>query len=166
MQTEEPDSYDGRYRLNVCMVLRNEENQVLIAKRLGRRNWWQFPQGGVKQGEAAIEAMYRELYEEVGLKRHQVRLVAQTPRWLRYRLPPEVIPFGSSVIGQKQRWFLLELRGADHAIDLGRSGADAEFEQWMWVDFWEPLRRVVDFKRHVYRDALEYLSRHLEDEVA
>ena len=32
------------------------------------RDAWQFPQGGIHAGESVKEAMYRELFEEVGLE--------------------------------------------------------------------------------------------------
>lgn len=166
MQNEERDIYDDGYRLNVCIVLSNHAGEVLMAQRFEGRTWWQFPQGGIKEGETPIEAMYRELHEEVGLKPSQVRLVAEAPRWLRYRLPPERIPQGMAAVGQKQRWFLLELRCPDHAIDLNQTEVDAEFARWTWVDFWEPLRRIVRFKRRVYREALEHLWPHVGNEVS
>ncbi|MDV3242409.1 MAG: NUDIX domain-containing protein, partial [Methylocaldum sp.] len=63
---------DG-YRLNVGIVLCNNDGRVFCARRFGMRSW-QFPQGGIKLTEAPEAAMYRELYEEVGLKKHDVQL--------------------------------------------------------------------------------------------
>ena len=169
MLNGERDIYEDGYRLNVCMVLCNDANQVLIAQRNEGRNGWQFPQGGMHQGESPLEAMYRELNEEVGLRPYQVSVIAQTPRWLRYRLPTGRIPREISAIGQKQRWFLLRLRSPDHAIDLRQSEEDTEFARWKWVDFWAPLqhtRHFVRFKHHVYREALEHLSTHIRHEAA
>ena len=58
--------FDG-YRPNVGIVICNRKGQVLWAKRYGQ-NSWQFPQGGINDNESAEQAMYRELYEEVGLQ--------------------------------------------------------------------------------------------------
>ena len=165
MLNGERDVFEDGYRLNVCIVLRNHANQVLIAQRSGTRNWWQFPQGGIHQGESPLEAMYRELYEEIGLRPHQVSVIAQTKRWFRYRVPRDRMPRVIPAIGQKQKWFLLQLQAPDHVIDLDRSGEEPEFTSWTWVDFWEPLRLAVRFKYHVYREALEHLSTHVEPEV-
>ncbi len=165
MLNGERDIYEDGYRLNVCIVLCNDANQVLIAQRSGSRNWWQFPQGGIHRGETPTEAMYRELYEEVGLRPNQVSVIAQTPRWFRYRLPRDRIPREIPGIGQKQKWFLLRLRSPDHVINLTRSEDEQEFERWTWVDFWEPVRMTVRFKYRVYRDALEDLSSHFEHEA-
>lgn len=38
------------------------------ARRYGQHSW-QFPQGGINPGESPEQAMYRELFEEVGLSR-------------------------------------------------------------------------------------------------
>ena len=74
-------------RPNVGMGLTNSQGQVLWARRVGLQNAWQFPQGGIAPGETPIEALYRELYEEVGLRSENVEILGQTQGWLRYRLP-------------------------------------------------------------------------------
>jgi putative (di)nucleoside polyphosphate hydrolase len=33
-----------------------------------------------------------------------------------------------------------------------------EFDSWRWVDYWEPLKDVVYFKRKVYQRAMTELS--------
>jgi hypothetical protein len=60
-------------------------------------------------------------------------------------------------IGQKQRWFLLKLRRDDVAFDLALT-AEPEFDAWRWVDYWEPVREVIYFKRPVYARALTELA--------
>ena len=57
---------DG-YRPNVAIVLVNARNQVFWGKRI-KEHAWQFPQGGIKQGETPEQAMFRELEEETGLR--------------------------------------------------------------------------------------------------
>jgi putative (di)nucleoside polyphosphate hydrolase len=56
-------------------------------------------------------------------------------------------------IGQKQKWFLLQLQSTDTRVNLTRS-QPAEFDGWRWVSYWYPLNQVVSFKREVYRRAL------------
>ena len=80
---------DG-FRANVGIILANTQGQVLWAKRIGH-NAWQFPQGGIDRGETPMDAMYRELWEEVGLHPRHVDLLAVTQDWLRYRLPQNVM---------------------------------------------------------------------------
>ena len=60
------------YRPCVGIVLFNNDNQVFIARRndVGRQSW-QFPQGGIDQDETPKRAAYRELYEEVNIKKNE-----------------------------------------------------------------------------------------------
>ncbi|WP_455202173.1 RNA pyrophosphohydrolase [Kaarinaea lacus] len=142
------------YRPNVGIILCNTEKQVLWARRIGQ-NAWQFPQGGIKRDETPEEALYRELWEEVGLVPEKVELLAATQDWLRYRLPKGLIRSEEKplCVGQKQVWFLLRLSGDEDDVRLDR-GDKPEFDGWRWVDYWYPLKEVVAFKRDVYLQAL------------
>ena len=101
--------------------------------------------------------MYRELYEEIGLRSAQVQMLGQTPYWLRYRLPHSIRRHSpDECIGQKQIWFILRLLGNDADICLKQSRFP-EFDSWRWVDFWYPIQHVVLFKRAVYVKALSLL---------
>ncbi len=77
---------DDGYRPNVGIVICNRQGEVLWARRYGQHSW-QFPQGGINPGETPEQAMYRELFEEVGLNKKDVRILASTRNWLRYKLP-------------------------------------------------------------------------------
>src|SRR5689334_381169 len=58
---------EPKYRPNVAGILRNRDGKILICERIHVRNAWQFPQGGVDEGETLEEALVRELWEEIGL---------------------------------------------------------------------------------------------------
>ncbi|HAN28877.1 MAG TPA: RNA pyrophosphohydrolase, partial [Haliea salexigens] len=64
------------FRPNVGIILANDAGQLLWARRIGGRDAWQFPQGGINRGETPEEALYRELHEEVGLAPEAVNVVA------------------------------------------------------------------------------------------
>ncbi len=145
---------DG-FRENVGIIICNKFGQVMWARRFGQHSW-QFPQGGVDDGETAEQAMYRELYEEVGLLPEHVSILSVSRSWLRYRLPKRLVRHDSKpvCVGQKQKWFLLQLKSNEKAINLKASG-HPEFDDWRWVSYWYPVRQVVSFKRDVYRKALK-----------
>lgn len=151
---------DG-YRPNVGIVIVNSNNEVFWGKRI-REHSWQFPQGGIKQGESPEEAMFRELHEEVGLLPEHVQVLARTRDWLRYDVPKHWIKreWRSTYRGQKQIWFLLRLIGRDSDIDLRASG-HPEFDAWRWARYWVQLDSVIEFKRGVYKSALNELGDHL-----
>ena len=149
---------DQGYRPNVGIIICNDVGQVLWAKRIGQ-DAWQFPQGGIKQGESPEHALYRELQEEVGLAKSDVQILGCTRGWLRYRLPKRMIRQGKQpvCVGQKQKWFLLRMLSHDSAVKIDETDSP-EFDGWRWVSYWYPLGQVVSFKREVYRKALRELS--------
>ena len=146
------------YRLNVGIILVNASGRVFWGRRSGH-DAWQFPQGGLAAGENALEAMFRELQEEVGLTKEDVEVLASTKRWLKYRLPKQYLRHGSEplVIGQKQKWFLLKLVSSEQKVRLDLSDSP-EFDSWRWIDFHEPEAQVIYFKRQVYSQALKELE--------
>lgn len=148
---------DG-FRANVGIILGNARGSVLWAKRVGQ-DAWQFPQGGLLEGETAEQALFRELEEEVGLRRDHVKIVGCTRRWLHYRLPKRYIRRNSHpvCIGQKQKYFMLQLLAPESYVRLDMTDKP-EFDGWRWVDYWRPAREVVFFKRGVYLRALRELS--------
>ena len=150
-----------RYRPNVAIILANREQRVLLARRRNS-DAWQFPQGGVDEHESPEEALHRELHEEVGLVRERVKVVASTSRWLKYRIPDEFRRNHAlkAFHGQRQKWFLLEFLGDDGDIQLDRQ-SPPEFDAWQWVNYWYPVRTVIDFKRQVYARAMKELAPHL-----
>ena len=146
------------YRLNVGIILANDSGRVFWGKRQGH-DAWQFPQGGLTAGETTIEALFRELYEEIGLEREDVTILGVTKKWLKYRLPKQYLRHGSQplVIGQKQKWFLLKLKSNEQKIRLDLSDSP-EFDSWRWVDFQLPAEEVIFFKKQVYTQALQELE--------
>ena len=104
--------------------------------------------------------MYRELYEEVGLRPEHVRIGGRTRDWLRYDVPRRWIKreYRQTYRGQKQIWFLLRLVGRDTDVCL-RATDHPEFDAWRWSSYWVPLDSVIEFKRQVYQQALLELAR-------
>lgn len=149
--------FDG-FRPNVGIILTNAAGQVLWARRVNQ-DAWQFPQGGIHDRETPEQALYRELQEEIGLESKDVRVLACTRGWLRYRLPQRLVRFNTQpvCIGQKQKWFLLRLLSDEHRVRMDLS-PKPEFDDWRWVSYWYPLGQVVSFKREVYRRALRELA--------
>jgi len=144
---------DG-FRANVGIILTNSQGKLFWGRRIGM-DAWQFPQGGIRHNEPVENAMYRELREETGLQPVHVEIIGFTNEWLRYRLPKRFIRRNCKplCIGQKQIWYLLKLIAHEENVKLDVS-RKPEFDLWKWVDFWEPVKQVVDFKRSVYEQTL------------
>ena len=150
---------DDGFRHGVGIILVNARRQLFLAKRIGK-DAWQFPQGGMQESESPEDAMYRELQEEVGLRAQDVKILASSRRWLRYRLPKRLVRQNSHplCVGQKQKWFLLQMISNDDQVNLAATDSP-EFDSWSWVSYWYPLTKVVAFKRRVYNMAMKEFAR-------
>ena len=146
------------FRANVGIILTDQKGKLMLAGRAGSKGW-QFPQGGMLVGEDPVEAMYRELREEVGLDRADVEMLGATADWLRYRLPDKFVRRNSLplCVGQKQRWFMLQLVSSADNVRFDLCDRP-EFDRIRWVDFWRPVNEVIYFKRRVYARALHELG--------
>ena len=153
---------DKGYRLNVGIILTNAQCKLFWGQRV-QLDAWQFPQGGLLNSETPMDGMYRELYEETGLHKDDVEVIAESSNWYSYELPKQFIRNHQTpvVIGQKQKWFLLRLLSSDDQINLTRS-EKPEFANWTWVDYWSPIDEVIYFKQEVYKAALNEFAANLE----
>ncbi|NQY42367.1 MAG: RNA pyrophosphohydrolase [Legionellales bacterium] len=146
------------FRLNVGIVLMNQDKDVFWGQRI-QKDAWQFPQGGLSKEETAVDGMYRELYEEIGLKKEDVEIIAESMDWYSYRIPKQFVRHsGSKIFGQKQKWFLLRLIASEDKICLDNT-LEPEFVSWAWVDYWYPIENVIFFKKKVYQKVLSEFNR-------
>lgn len=146
----------GAYRPNVGVVVFNAAGRVWLGRRAKSRapHNWQFPQGGVDDGEDLEHAARRELEEETGIR--SVHLLARTSDWVAYDFPPDA--HGSKVArgfkGQRQIWFAFRFAGRDSEVALN-AHPPAEFDQWRWAKLKEAAKLIVPFKREVYLHVAE-----------
>ena len=136
------------YRPNVAGILQRANGDILVAERVSFKGAWQFPQGGVDDGEGMEAAFYRELHEEIGVTRDLVRVLSRRDGY-RYAFPKGRLKYGIYG-GQEQTYFHCEFLGTDADIHLDMH--HREFSQWKWIrpaDF--DLDWVPRFKQRVYR---------------
>ncbi len=152
------------YRPCAGLMIANAEGRVFVGKRIDTKegDWWQMPQGGVDPGEDADEAAYRELFEETGIPRGKVEIVARSERELFYDLPAELNGklWGGRYVGQRQSWFLMRFAGVDADIDLNAHDP-AEFNAFRWIEPAQLPDLIIPFKRPVYEAVLEMFAPHL-----
>jgi len=145
-----PTSDEKSYRPGVGMVILNPRAEVLVARRIDTPgDAWQMPQGGIDAGEDPRTALFREMGEEIGTSAAEI--LAETPDWISYDLPPEIaaVLWGGRYRGQRQKWFLLRFLGRDADIEI--STRHPEFSAWRWTDFETLPEMIVPFKRDLYR---------------
>ena len=125
------------YRQCAGIILFNRNKQVLLCARNDKRGYcWQFPQGGIDEGESPAAAALRELNEETSVT--------------------------SAVSnGQNVYWNLLYFYGNDSEINLNT--AEPEFKSWRWANIDEAVAEIVAFKRAVYKKAVQQLKPIMEN---
>lgn len=150
------------YRPNVAAVILSERYPEICEFFIARRNdikhkkcIWQFPQGGIDDGESPIDALHRELMEEIGT--NEIEILAEYPQWLKYNFPTgniqtKMYPFK----GQRQRYFLVKLKN-ESKINLATQ--IPEFVEYKFVPLENVLLNVVYFKRRIYKQVLAYFKK-------
>lgn len=151
------------YRPCVGIMLINKDRQIFTAERLDKPGAWQMPQGGIDSGEAIEVAALRELVEETSVQSNHVKILASTQNWISYDLPDHLVGkmWGGKFQGQKQKWFLMQLKATDSVINL--DVAHPEFSKWKWSNAQELIDEIVPFKRQVYQSILDEFHDFLSD---
>ena len=143
------------YRPCAGVVLINGDGLVFAGQRIDTPDAWQMPQGGIDAGETFHEAALRELVEETGVSTDKVEILAETPDWVYYDLPPHLLgkAWKGRFCGQRQKWLLLRFTGQDGDVNIATD--HPEFDRWQWMRPDDLLDSIVPFKRQVYAEVLD-----------
>ena len=147
------------YRPCAGIVLFNNQGQVFIGQRLDSdQDAWQFPQGGIDDGEEPRAAALRELEEEIGTGNAEI--IGEVEDWLQYDLPPELVGkvWKGRYRGQTQKWFALRFLGDDTEIDP-KAVKHPEFSAWKWANIEEIPEMAISFKQSIYQTLVSEFSR-------
>ncbi len=151
-------SDEKRYRPNVAAVIVSSRYPLVceffIASRNDLKDVWQFPQGGIDDGETPKEALLRELKEEIGTD--EVEILYEYPHWLKYDFPGKIAKKMYPFDGQSQKYFLVKLKN-NAKIDLNTK--HPEFDSYRFVGFDKIFEMVTYFKRPVYQKVLNYFKK-------
>ena len=145
------------YRPNVAMIIVSNNypqiKEIFIAHRNDLKDIWQFPQGGIDQGEEVQEALFRELEEEIGTK--EATIVGEYPEWISYDFPEKISQKMKPYKGQTQRYFILKLK--ENAI-INLATEHPEFDDYKFVSVEEVLNITAHFKKPVYEKVIKYFK--------
>ncbi len=146
------------YRPNVAMIIVSNnypaKKEIFIAQRNDLTDIWQFPQGGIDEGEEVQEALFRELEEEIGTKK--VKIIAEYPEWISYDFPPSIAKKMKPYKGQNQRYFLVKLKKSAK-IDI--ETAHPEFSNYKFVGIDKVLDLSSSFKAKVYKKVIKHFKK-------
>jgi putative (di)nucleoside polyphosphate hydrolase len=144
-----------RYRPNVAALVVNPAGGLLICERATIPGAWQFPQGGVDDGETPEQALFREVREEIGLEPSHYEVVGCREGY-RYLYPHDarsrkIRKHGSH--GQEQTYYLCRLKPGAPQVNVDQK--PREFRAYRWIPPEEfDLEWLPRFKRDVYREVM------------
>ncbi len=145
------------YRPNVAIIVLSHEypnkKDIFIAERTDLTDIWQFPQGGIDEGETPEDALFRELEEEIGT--NDVSIVAEFPEWISYDFPSHVAKRMKPFAGQRQRYYLVKL-GKEAKINIQTE--HPEFSDYKFVDIKELSKHTAHFKKPVYEKVINHFK--------
>ena len=141
------------FRPNAVAVVVNHENKILLCKRvpglpkngqsrLYLDNYWQFPQGGIDEGEAIVPAASRELAEETGIQSVEVMALLKATHQYEWPHGARSVLFRRGVRrhkGQKQHTVIFRFLGEDSEVEVD----SVEFVDYAWLSPEDVLKRIA-----------------------
>ena len=146
-----------KYRPNVAAVILSSSYpfkcEILFAKRVDMDDIWQFPQGGIDEGESPKQALKRELKEEIGTDKFD--FLEEYPEWLSYDFPANASKRFYPFDGQTQKYFLVRLK---NGASINLKTEHPEFSEYKFVDINKALEGINHFKKPIYDKVLSYFK--------
>jgi 8-oxo-dGTP pyrophosphatase MutT (NUDIX family) len=103
-------------------VVTNGRGQVLVVNQRGTS--WSLPKGGIQEGEDALTAARREIYEETGIR--DLTLVRELGSYQRFRIGQD----GGEDDAELKTIFMFLFKTAESAL----SPIDGDIPEAKWVD--------------------------------
>jgi len=148
-----------RYRPNVAAVILSsrypQASEILVANRIDiKEDAWQFPQGGIDEGEDPKDALFRELKEEIGTD--EVDIIAEYPEWISYEFlnknAKKMYPYD----GQRQKYFLVKLKPT---AQISLNTKIPEFTEYKFLSYEQTLEQISFVKKPIYKKVLSYFKK-------
>lgn len=140
-----------RYRPNVAAIIRDREGRILVCERTDVPGAWQFPQGGLQEGEQSEAGMKREVAEELSLQPEDYRVVKCLGPY-RYRFEKGRKKGGYD--GQEQRYYLLDLLAPSSRVNVETEHREFRAARWIRPEEFK-LDWLMETKRKVYCQVLK-----------
>lgn len=117
-----------KFRQSVYIILKKGDEFLVTKGNNANLYFWNFPGGGIENGESALDAFYREAYEELGLAKDDFLEVKDTSLVNKYTWPDH-IKKDKDFQGQEKR-LMLGLVKSNINIDTSITN---EISEYKWV---------------------------------
>jgi 8-oxo-dGTP pyrophosphatase MutT (NUDIX family) len=127
-----------RHRSAGIIVFRRDGAEclfLLILSKLTKRPLWEFPKGGVDDGETVMQAALRELFEETGILETEVKLIPEFERTEDYRFTAGGTQ-RRSLIHKQVTYFLAETTKAEVILSVKESS------EFAWLTLPDAMKRL------------------------
>lgn len=147
-----------KLRKAIGAIILNSRNQIVVFQRTDYPESWQGPEGGVDNNETLIDALYRELYEEVGLTKEDFDIIATKEEPFKY-LFDEKNSKKIGFDGQEKYFFVIKLKNNDFKFKFDNKQDEIEFLDYKVLENNKDIIKIVPpFKKEIYKEIVEYFN--------
>lgn len=143
------------FRKGVSAIIVNKKNEFLLVNLESfEEKYFAIPGGGVEQGETLEKAVYREIYEELGIKHEDLLFVGQSEKPLRFKFKEiKLNRDGVEYEGSERYFFGFEFTGDESCIKI----QEGEIRSYKWVSY-ENLKSYLLFEDQLKETAEKILE--------
>jgi 8-oxo-dGTP pyrophosphatase MutT (NUDIX family) len=145
------------FRAGAGAMIVNDQRHVLAIERADIAGAWQLPQGGLDEDEEPLDAAYREIAEETGIRKSDLEFIKACPEPLVYELPLDARSKKTGR-GQVLYWFLFHFVGDQQRF--GTRTRETRGSQWM--PFSRVVSGVTSFRKPMYTRLAQEFGDYLE----
>lgn len=141
------------YRNNVAAIIFKGNDYLLVQQNDWQDIFWKFPQGGVDSEEKELDAVLRELKEELGT--NKFKILGKSKYTNKYDWSDYIIEkTGFRWRGQFQKFFFVEFLGKDDDIEI----EDNELRRYKWVNK-SQIKESIDHNDQLFVNYFETVKK-------
>lgn len=144
--------WTDNFRQNVLCVIFNNKEEILIGKNSIGKTTWTFPKWGKNSGETNIDAVYREIKEELNLEKHHLDLIFVDPNRYNKLFTQEQIQWKIENKGEYYIWKSEEIHYLLYKVGEINVAITGELSEYKWVK----VNQLNEFIKH--KDLLETID--------
>lgn len=138
------------FRLGIGAIILNQNKEIIAFRRVDFPENWQGPEGGLDQNESALEGLYREVKEEISLEKNMYSILKETTHFIPYLFKNVKANISKDFIGQKKKFFLLQLNNNFTKFQYDTLKNEQEFSEHKIMNALDLVKATPNFKKELY----------------